>query len=111
VLGKLDIDAGAGNTDHLQLWVNPDVTLGPDGLGDPKHEVLTNWISESVSTLSIETYSDPASSAQPRIDLVTLSNSPTAYLDVTGVPEPSALLLLAVAGAMLCGFRRRTCGR
>ncbi|MDZ7616623.1 MAG: hypothetical protein U1E05_06435, partial [Patescibacteria group bacterium] len=94
VLGRLDIDAGTGGEDHLRLWVNPDVTLGPDGLVTPTHQDLaTNWITTgSVDTLRIETYAGSAGGATPRIDLITLSSGPNAYFNVTGVPEPSAML-------------------
>ncbi|MDY0171053.1 MAG: PEP-CTERM sorting domain-containing protein [Thermoguttaceae bacterium] len=109
VLGRLELDAGASAQDYLQLWVNPDVTLGPENLGTPTLEDLgTNWIgSGGITSFRIETYAGTAGNTTPRIDLITVSSSPTAYLDVTGVPEPSALLLLAIAGAMLCGFRRQ----
>lgn len=102
VLGSIQLDAGSGGEDFLSLWVNPDVR----NLGSPTLTVNdVNFFGDGdIDAVAVEIYS----STSQFVDLISLSDGPRAYADVTGIPEPSSLvMLLGLGGFALIAFVRR----
>ena len=103
ILGKMNV--GAGN-DTLSVWVDPDLTAvsGPGGLP------TANFTSTTVDFMdSVVRIGTPLSwiSVSPSVDAIWLSDTATAFEDVTGVPEPATLALMGLGGLGLVFGRKR----
>ncbi|MBI1370812.1 MAG: hypothetical protein GC162_19435 [Planctomycetes bacterium] len=101
VLGNLIINT-AGN-DDLKVWIDPDV----NNLGAPTATLNSiNIITTSITTLGVESYRS-GGTVGGNVDLITLSNDPTARQLVTGVPAPAALPAGLALLALTAARRRR----
>lgn len=105
LLGQMNI--GLGN-DTLNVWVDPDVNAagGPSGLPAANFSSTTVDFTDSITILGVagSKGTDPTAS-DVFIDAIRLSDTTTAFADVTGVPEPSAALLGGLG--LLALLRRR----
>jgi len=107
ILGKMNV--GVGN-DTVSVWVDPDVNAagGPGGLPTANFTSTTVDFMDSVSRIGVPISWNGSSS--PHVDAIRVSDTSTAFTDVTGVvPEPStfALSALGLIGLLVCGRRRR----
>ena len=104
ILGSMNV--GAGN-DTLSVWVDPDVNAagGPGGLPTANFTSTTVDFMDSIVRIGVPLSWDGTTS--PNVDAIWLSDTATAFEDVTGVPEPATLALLAAGGLMALRRRRR----
>ncbi len=79
ILGKLDITAG---TDTLSLWADP-ASLA--SLSTPLFTSSSANFLSALSSLGVVSYNTTKSNAGGYVDAIILSNSTTAFTDVTGV--------------------------
>jgi hypothetical protein len=119
VVGHLHIGTGT-LSESLDVWVNPDVSLGFANLG-PVTLTLTQDTSTNappasfnldsgLTRIGVESYKGTAANPGGIVDSIFLSDNPDtnqAFADVTGVlvPEPSAAMLAGLGA--LAGMRRR----
>jgi hypothetical protein len=104
LLGQMTV--GVGN-DTLNVWVDPDVNAagGPSGLGTANFTSTT--VDFAASITDIGAAGSKGTAAEVYSDAFRLSDTGTAFFDVTGVvPEPSTTALLGLGGLALI-FRRR----
>lgn len=105
IVGRMTL-GGSGVDDSVDIWVNPDLVADPDIFN-----YVTAYSSSDVDGLSAinhlgaMTYEVNTVSPAGNVDNIRLSNNPTAYRDVTGVPEPSAMALLLLSSGLW--LRRR----
>ncbi len=101
VLFRIIIDAD-GTNDDVTIWTNPDVTdLASETPAIAKATV--DFVGSSITGLTVQSWGTGNVGA---IDMITLSDGPNAYFDVTGVPEPATMLLLGLGGLTLVRRRR-----
>lgn len=102
-LAKVVINA-SGTNDTLDFWINPNLTGGEAGLGTPKLSGAnnTNAYGNAFSGigLSFEGYG--------KIDSIRISNSASAFSDVTLVPEPAFAGIVGLAAVAGLARRRRS---
>ena len=106
ILGMMNV--GAGN-DTLSIWIDPDVNAsgGPNGLPTANFTSTTVDFMDSVSRIGVPISWNGSSS--PHVDAIRVSDTASAFTDVTGVavvPAPAAL----PAGLVMLGLaamRRR----
>ncbi len=112
IVGMLDTEA-----DTLTAWFDPDLVANPDitSLTPDLSEVLGVPI-ESITSAGPMSWNTTATTAVgvggAWVDQLRLSNSSSAYFDVTGaevagIPEPASLALLGVGVSLLLWRRRR----
>lgn len=106
ILGSMTV--GAGN-DSLSVWVDPDVNAagGPGGLPTANFTSTTVDFMDSIARIGVPISWNGSSS--PHVDVIRVSDTGTAFQDVTGVavPEPSSALLLLAGGGLALTVRRR----
>jgi len=91
VLGRINVSDGGNDT--WDIWVDPDVSGGPGGLGTPTATKVDNHItSAGITRLGNISYS---SSGGAKVDMIYLSDGASGFADVTGVtpvPQPGGLI-------------------
>jgi hypothetical protein len=104
---------GSGGEDLIKLWLNPDLSSGA-GIFDytPVFSSTALHYADSVSLLGAIMHNSGGSGTNGgQLDAIRLSDGngvqATAIADVTGVPEPSAAVLLGFGAALLGASRRR----
>lgn len=103
ILGQMIVAAG---NDSLNVWIDPDVNAagGAGGVGAANFTSTTVDFMDSVSRVGVPISWNGSSS--PHVDAIRVSDTNTAFVDVTGVvPEPGSLALLALGGLLVA--RRR----
>lgn len=108
IVGRL-VTNSAGN-ETLDVWLNPDVSGGIAGLGTAAGSYSGNVASldDGVNRIGLSAYRDLTGTGG-RLDALRLSNSADpnqAFLDVTTVPEPSALLSGLLGLVLVCRRKR-----
>lgn len=101
LLGQMTVGVG---TDSLNVWVDPDVNAagGPGGLPAATYSNSTIDFTDSIVRIGVPINVNVEDTA----DAIRMSNTTTAFADVTGVvPEPSAALLGGLG--LLALLRRR----
>ncbi len=105
LVGNLNTDEGT-----LKFWVDPDLVADPDITHYTPDAELTTSITE-LSAIGVASYQLGGEIGQEfggTVDHLRLSDSSTAYTDVTGavIPEPASLVLMGT-GTLLVLRRRR----
>ncbi len=104
VVGRLDVASG---DDALSLWLNPDFT-GVSGPTDMPGTTFTYGGQDFIEELSrIGVFAYGGSAPYGQVDGLRFATGPMAFLNVTGVPEPSTAVLLACAFVAFLGLRGR----
>ena len=108
LLGQMTIAVG---NDTLNVWVDPDVNAagGPGGLPAANFTSTTIDFTDSLENLGVAG-SKGAALTNVEVDAIRLSDTATAFQDVTGVvaiPEPSAFALFGLGGLALILRRRK----
>ena len=110
ILGSMTV--GAGN-DSLSVWIDPDVNAagGPGGLPAANFTSTTVDFMDSVSRIGVpisDFDTDNTQDDTAHVDAIRVSDTGTAFQDVTGViPEPSAFALFGLGGLALILRRRK----
>ncbi len=100
LLAKMIIGSGA---DSIELWLDPDLYGGEDGLG----EAILSMDGSDLFGSALNQIGVSTGSAGGAVDAFRMSNTDDGFVQVTGVPEPTTLGLLAIgAGALLLRRRR-----
>jgi hypothetical protein len=115
IVGKVDLNGGAGGADPVTLWLNPDLVANPDITAyTPVYDnASVDWLNSITTVGAVAARADGASSGGGDVDNIRFSdgggNASQAYTDVTGVsaPEPAGLALLSAAAAVITTRRRR----
>jgi len=104
LLGQMNVAAG---NDTLSVWVSPDLTAvsGPGDLPAANFTSTTVDFTDSIANLGVA--GSKGAAAEVYIDAIRLSDTETAFEDVTGVPEPTTFALVAFG---LLGLARRRRG-
>ena len=104
LLGQMTV--GVGN-DTLNVWVDPDVNAagGPGGL--PTANFTSTTVDFADSITDIGAAGAKGTAAEVYSDAYRMSDTGTAFADVTGVPEPSTTALLGLGGLALILRRRK----
>jgi len=106
ILGQMNVVSG---NDTLNVWVDPDLTAvsGPGGLPAANFTSTTVNFMDSVARIGVP-FSWGVAATSPFVDAIWLSDTATAFEDVTGVPEPATLALLGLGGVgLILGRKRR----
>lgn len=97
LVGRLTIDAVGDEV--IDLWLDPDVSLGSGALGMPDNTWTGDQTSldGGITRIGVQSYS--SDNMGGLIDALRVSDGPNGFADVTGavIPEPSASLLLCLA--------------
>jgi len=104
ILGQMNVAAG---NDTLSVWVDPDLTAvsGPGGL--PTADFTSTAVDFTDSITSLGAAGSHGSTDEVYVDAIWLSDTATAFEDVTGVPEPTTFALVAFGLLGLARRRRR----
>ena len=97
ILGHMNV--GVGN-DTLSVWVDPDLNAA---LPAANFTSTTVDFMDSVVRIGVPT----SGTSGVYIDAILLSDTATAFEDVTGVPEPASLALLGLGGLAMLRRRRK----
>ena len=103
ILGRMMLDFD-GTNDMVEVWLNPDVSAGPTGLGAPllsNATQLSNWDSNGITQIGTPSYGDTGGSGI--LDLISFSDDVNAFEDVTGVSlgvEPLKITIDRADGSM-----------
>ena len=112
VVGEFVINGG-GAADSVRLWVNPNLTANSDiNTYTPVYSSnLVNALDSITHIGAVMARNDGAAAGGGGIDNIRISDgggdAMQAYLDVTNIPEPSAVCLLATLGLASTLRRRR----
>lgn len=107
ILGRATPQSG---NDQVDLWFDPDVTAYSSeadflaGISPDSSASTTDFFAGSVTNVFVTIYQH-ADSTEAYMDSLVFSDTETAFADVTGVPEPATLGLIALGGLAL--IRRR----
>jgi hypothetical protein len=108
LLGYMNVVAG---NDTLEVWVDPDLTLPLKSTSDlPTANFTSTTVDFAASITDIGAAGSIGTAAEVYSDAYRLSDTATAFEDVTGVefiPEPSTAILAGIGLAGLC-LRRRS---
>jgi hypothetical protein len=104
VVGRIILDV-SGTNDRISVWVNPDVNnlLSATPVVDSS---TLNVFGSALSTITVSSYTGTSGQAAGIVDAVRVSDTASAQVDVTGVPEPTAAAAALAAGGLALARRR-----
>lgn len=109
IVGRIDLDVDVSGNDELRLWANPDVT----SIGAPDYVSTSVGVADifgsSVTEVGVYAFHISGNGIFDTgvVDLLTVSDSATAYQDVTGIPEPASLAISLLGALLILGRCRR----
>jgi hypothetical protein len=112
IVGRMNI-VGSSGLDSISLWVNPDLVANSNIFAyTPVYSSSSVNFLDTLTTLgAIAARVDGGTTGAGNVDMIRFSdgggNAAQAYIDVTGVPEPSTMALGAVGFIGLLLYRSR----
>jgi hypothetical protein len=112
VVGRIDLNGGAGGADPVSVWLNPNLIANPNiNAYTPFYtSASVDWLTSITTVGAIAARADAAAIGGGNVDNIRFSdgggNASQAYVDVTGVPEPSTAAFLGIT-ALGFALRRR----
>jgi len=99
VLGRVTVDDAPGGPDAWDVWVDPDVSNGPGGLGTPTASTFQDHIGAAgITRLGNVSYYYGSGTQGAKVDMVSLSDGPDAFADVTGTNPPIVIASYEFSG-------------
>jgi hypothetical protein len=109
VLGRVTPQSGS---DQVDLWFDPDVTAYSSeadflaGASPDSSNSSTDFFAGNVTNVFVTIYQN-ADSQYAYMDALVFSDTETAFADVTGVPEPTTMVLLGLGALGLIRRKRK----
>lgn len=99
--------AGSGN-DALSIWAD---SADLKNLGTPDLQIDNQDLLSSLTSVALPSFDTSNNANGAFLDAVRIGNDSDAYAQVTGVPEPSAMMWLGLSASTFLLVRRRRCAR
>jgi large repetitive protein len=94
ILGQMDVVSG---NDTISVWVDPDLTAVSGAGGLPAANYTSTAVNFAASITSIGAGGNSGSAAEVHVDAIRLSDTASAFYDVTGVAEPDTTAPISTA--------------